>query len=93
MQVRRKAVCLATRGTKHTSRGTFPVEVRAATAPDGSAMVLLQIPDGYLLMTGTGARLVAELLDAAADEVDSAGDFPGPLATSRTPDPHPPRRS
>ena len=67
-------MCLDTRSTKHTSRGTFPVEVRAATAPDGSAMVLLQIPDGYLLMTATGARLVAELLDAAADEVESTVD-------------------
>jgi hypothetical protein len=53
-----------------TTRGRFPIEVSATTAPDGRTMVLLQLPDGHVLMTSDDARKIAALLTLTAEEVD-----------------------
>lgn len=50
-------------------RGPHAVEVRIATAPDGTSMVLLQIPDGYMLLSAGDARRVGASLVAAAAEL------------------------
>lgn len=48
----------------------YPVEVSVATDPVGRVRVLLQMPDGFVLMDPDSARLVAIHLKEAADEVD-----------------------
>lgn len=53
-----------------TTQGRFPIEVSATTAPDGRTMVLLQLPDGHVLMTPNDARKVAALLTLTAEEAD-----------------------
>ena len=45
-----------------TRRGDFEVEVRPAIAPDGRTMVLLQLPDGHILMNPEDATKVALLI-------------------------------
>ncbi len=55
-----------------------PVEVRQAISPDGRVGVLLQIPNGYLLVSPTNAERVALELSRAAAEVRSLfGDWEG----------------
>lgn len=56
------------------NRRAVPIEVRPAKAPDGEQMVLLQLPDGFTLMTSHDARRVAAMLLNAADEVDEDED-------------------
>ena len=51
-------------------RGRFPVKVRATDAPDGRVLVLLQLPDGYVLITTADARNVAGTLVEVADEIE-----------------------
>lgn len=46
------------------------VEVRPSVAPDGRTLVLVQLPDGFVLLTPDDARIVAGLIAATADEVD-----------------------
>lgn len=55
-------------------REPVPVEVRPAVAPDGDEMVLLQLPDGFTLMTPESARRIAAMLLNVADEVDEDED-------------------
>ncbi len=53
-----------------SARGPVPVEVRVATAPDGEINVLLQLPDGYVLMHPDAAEIVAaNIVDMAAEAV------------------------
>jgi hypothetical protein len=53
-----------------TERGRFKVEVDPTVAPDGQEMVLLQLPDGHILMTAEDARRVAAMLEDAAAVVE-----------------------
>jgi hypothetical protein len=57
-------------------RGQIPVSVGIATAPDGSRMVLLQLPDGHVLMGPRDAISVAHMLAVAAVEVMEEGGLP-----------------
>lgn len=54
----------------HRSRQPIPVVIRPATAPDGTQNVLLQLPDGFVLMGTADARQLAKRLLSVADEVD-----------------------
>lgn len=47
-----------------------PVEVCSAVDPAGRLSVLLQLPDGYIVMQPDGARELAALLVEVADEVE-----------------------
>lgn len=53
------------------SRGRFAVVVQPVEAPDGSARVLLQLPDGMMLLLPKDARALAALLTTVAEEVDA----------------------
>lgn len=58
------------RGQPETpQRGPQRVEVRQVADPDGQPAVLLQLPDGWLVVTPREARRVAGLLLAVADEI------------------------
>lgn len=58
-------------GTKHNKE--TGVEVRTVPHPsDGTPAVLLQLPDGFIIMRSKGAREVGQLLLKVAEEV--AGD-------------------
>lgn len=48
------------------------VEVRATIAPDGRRMVLVQLPDGYVIVTPTDARSLAFALAQVADQLGGA---------------------
>lgn len=48
-----------------------PVEVRPTTDPAGRPAVLLQLPDGYVVVQPEGAREIGRLLIEVADEVAS----------------------
>lgn len=50
--------------------GPMAVVVRVAWAPDRRARVLLQLPDGYILIPAPDARRLAATLLDVADEVD-----------------------
>ena len=52
------------------TRRLTPVEVRAAKSPTGEAHVLLQLEYGYLLVSPTSARHIAEMLTEAAAEAE-----------------------
>lgn len=60
------------RPTGQPTRGLFPVEVRPAVTPEGQTWVLLQLPDGFALVSPDDARLVALQLWDAAGEIDNA---------------------
>jgi len=51
---------------------TFPiaVSVELAQTPDGALGVLVQLPDGYVVIDGPGARRLAAMLLDAADAWD-----------------------
>jgi len=51
--------------------GSVPVEVRPAVDPQGVPGVLLQLPDGWVVMKPDGARKVGAMLINTADEVES----------------------
>jgi hypothetical protein len=53
-------------------QGFMRVKVAAADAPDGRTMVLLQLPDGYVLTEPADARLLAAALVDMADKIDRA---------------------
>lgn len=57
-----------------TESQMLEVEVGSAVAPDGQLMVLLQIPNGYLLMAPAGARELAGLLVEVAAEVEAVNE-------------------
>lgn len=51
---------------------TYEVTIRPATAPDGGRGVLLQLPDGYVLVgPGDAEELAARLVQAAAQVRES----------------------
>lgn len=49
-------------------RRLVPIEVRSTTAPDGRPAVLLQLPDGFVLLNLEDASEVAQRLVEAAAE-------------------------
>ncbi len=49
---------------------TVEVDVRPSMAPDGRTLVLIQLPHGYVLLTPSDARTVADAITLAADEID-----------------------
>ena len=59
--------------TDEKTRGPVDVQVRAATAPDGARNVLLQLPDGYVLMSPVDATRIAHLLLMTAAEIVHGG--------------------
>jgi hypothetical protein len=50
------------------------VEVRATVAPDGRRMVLVQLPDGYVILTPTDTRVLALTLSQVADQLEGGRD-------------------
>lgn len=58
--------------TEELTRGLFPIEVRPAVTPEGQVWVLLQLPDGFALVSPDDARLAALQLWDAAGEIDNA---------------------
>jgi hypothetical protein len=52
-----------------SERRRVAVEVRQEIAPDGRVGILLQLPNGYLLVSPADAVVVASALTAAAVEV------------------------
>lgn len=48
----------------------FPVLVRVSWGPDKSPRVLLQLPDGYVLVSPLTARRLADALVEVAGEVE-----------------------
>lgn len=54
-----------------SERGPVEVEVRPTEAPDGRMNVLLQLPDGYVVMHPSDARDIAARLTIAAEEAES----------------------
>jgi hypothetical protein len=46
------------------------VEVRPAVAPDGRTLVLVQLPNGFVLLTPDDARRLAALIVVVADDCD-----------------------
>lgn len=48
-----------------------PVEIRPVIDPEGRHAVLLQLPNGYVVMQPAGAREIAQMLADTADEVES----------------------
>lgn len=55
----------------YTGPGAMEVEVRLVPDPEGKPAILLQLPDGFVLMTRPGdARKVAGLLVAAASALE-----------------------
>ena len=48
----------------------YPIEVRPVIDPQGRTGVLLQMPDGFVIMRPAGAREVGLMLLGAADEAD-----------------------
>jgi hypothetical protein len=63
-----------------TRDGELPVIVMVVPDPEGRLKVLLQLPDGFVLMWPDGARRVAAALVGTADELDMhlAGGTPEP---------------
>ena len=54
-----------------TRHGAMGVDVRIATTPDGAPAILLQLPDGFVLLPRPNdARAIAAALTAAADTLD-----------------------
>lgn len=49
--------------------GPHRIEVGIANGPDGRPRVLLQLEDGWTLMSGADAYAIANALEAAADEL------------------------
>lgn len=54
-----------------TKRRPIRVEVSAVADPDGNRGVLLQFPDGWMVLTPDNARTVADMLHDVADEVEA----------------------
>jgi hypothetical protein len=48
------------------------IEVRVVTDPAGRPAVLLQLEDGWVVLLPDDARVVADMILAAADEIDDA---------------------
>lgn len=48
-----------------------PIEIRPVMAPDGQLGVLLQLPDGYVVIRADGARRLAGLLEEVAAEIET----------------------
>ena len=53
------------------TRGTWAVEVKATTDPDGRRAVLLQLPHGFVVMNARDALHVAASLVEVVDEMGS----------------------
>lgn len=58
------------RRTSSARHGPLEVRSGAVLDPNGERRVLLQLPDGFVLLWPDDARSVADLLRAAADEVE-----------------------
>lgn len=58
--------------TKYSARPGSPVAigVRPVESPDKVRRVLLQLPDGFVLLSPVAAREVADMLAAAATELE-----------------------
>lgn len=54
-----------------TRRAWHRVETDVVTSPDGRRMVLIQLPDGHLLLTASDARFFAAMVAATADDLDA----------------------
>lgn len=50
-------------------RGAFAVEVHTVTAPDQTRRILLQLPDGFILLRADDAAQVAAMLLDASDQL------------------------
>ena len=46
------------------------MRVMPAVSPDGAARVLLQLPDGYILLLPADARTISAMLVEVADEIE-----------------------
>jgi len=51
-----------------SGRTVVPVEARWVKDPEGGDGILLQLPDGYVILLPEGARQVARMLLELADE-------------------------
>jgi hypothetical protein len=47
----------------------FPIEVRTVASPDGLRRVLLQLPDGFVLLNAEDADVLAVMLQEASEEL------------------------
>lgn len=53
-----------------TRRGWVRVETDVVTSPDGRRMVLIQLPDGHVLVTAEDARTIAGMIESTAYELE-----------------------
>jgi hypothetical protein len=51
-------------------KGPTPVGVRKVVDPNGFPAVLLQLPDGFVIVTPRDAYLIADLIVDVAEEVE-----------------------
>jgi hypothetical protein len=59
----------------HPRRGIHAVLVTRAAGPDGSARVLIQLPDGYILVQPADARTIAAMLVEVAGEIEGSTEI------------------